>query len=323
MPSRPGRFVTRYTGTGQPYRVYEVLMPAISPNLVHSTVYLYPDVGEANAGRRTGGTGFLLGIKMPNGIPPYVYAVTNKHVVERGCHAIRVNTIDGQTMAIQTQLDAWTTAVNDDLAVMPFHVAPSHAVRILDDTMLISEDCKIGAWPIWPGDEVFFFGRFITHDGEQRNKPIVRSGMISMLPDTAAPVRMPGNREQIAFLVEGKSLSGFSGSPAFVQLAQPRWTSPADGDQNLGWIPQEIISLLGVDCGHQPFWSPVFEDDRETRVTPPQWTEANSGMAVVVPAWKLRALLDLEELRQERDEWARAVLKGEQTASQIILDTTK
>ena len=64
-----------------------------------------------------------------------------------------------------------------------------------------------------------------------------------------------GEREQVAFLVECRSLSGFSGSPAFVHLAQPRLT------EQRGWIPSGL-RFLGVDCAHIPFWSQARESPR-------------------------------------------------------------
>jgi hypothetical protein len=52
---------------------------------------------------------------------------------------------------------------------------------------VIDENGEVEGWPIFPGDEVLLPGRFISHDGRQRNKPILRFGNISMLPDASIP----------------------------------------------------------------------------------------------------------------------------------------
>jgi hypothetical protein len=54
----------------------------------------------------------------------------------------------------------------------------------------VGASCEIRAWRIFPGDEVFLYGRLVTHDGQQRNKPVVRFGNISMFPDSESPVKI-------------------------------------------------------------------------------------------------------------------------------------
>jgi hypothetical protein len=164
--------------------------------------------------------------------------------------------------------------------------------------LFVDETCEIQGWPIFPGDEVVLYGRFITHEGLQRNKPVMRFGNISMLPDANALVRIEADHDQLAFLVECRSLSGFSGSPAFVHLAQPRWMSP---DQNkTGRIPNEI-RFLGVDCAHLPFWFPVCERRNRATLINDMWVETNSGIAVIVPAWRLARLILGKRLTRERE----------------------
>jgi hypothetical protein len=49
----------------------------------------------------------------------------------------------------------------------------------------------------------------------------------------------------------------------------------------------------------------VLDDDKRTEVQPPQWVEINSGMAGVIPAWRIQEILDLPEFviqRKELDE---------------------
>ena len=62
------------------------------------------------------------------------------------------------------------------------------------------------------GDEAIAIGRFINHDGNQRNQPSVRFGAIAQMPKDKIRT---DTGEQDAFLVEIKSISGYSGSPVF------------------------------------------------------------------------------------------------------------
>lgn len=82
--------------------------------------------------------------------------------------------------------------------------------------------------------------------------------------------------------------------------------------QNQRWIPPLFFiftsnnkiggggqgKLLGVDCGHIPAWTPVrHRDGNETTYH----AELNSGIAVVIPAWRFLDLLNSEELVKKRD----------------------
>lgn len=264
----------------------------IDPKYLQATIYLYPSVSAARDGISVGGSGFILGVMSHDASLIYRYAVTNKHVIDGGCRVIRTNTPAGDVRIAETAPEAWTFAVDDDLAVATFD-GPAAGCIVMDEVFL-DEDCQIDGWPIFPGDEVFLYGRLVTHDGQQRNRPVVRFGNVSMLPDPDSPVKI-GNLEQIAFLVECRSLSGFSGSPAFVHLAQPRLT------EQRGWIPGGL-RFLGVDCAHLPFWSQARQAPRSDAPRIPEiFVETNSGIAVVIPAWRLKALINEENLAKDRE----------------------
>jgi hypothetical protein len=271
-------------------------MTAIAPSYTSCTVYLYPSVEAADRSVGAGGSGFIVGIPFPDDERTWhLYVVTNRHVVETGNQVVRVNTTAQGSKAISTKRDAWTVAVNDDLAVVPFEPPPNWSPGLLSIDTFLDESCEIQGWPIYPGDEVVFFGRFVNHEGHQRNKPVVRFGNIAMMPDADAPVRV-GDLDQLAFLVECRSLGGFSGSPAFVSLASRRWMG---GIQKSGLSPS-VPRFLGVDCAHLPFWSAVCESRDPMRRVPDLWSETNSGIAVIVPAWRLLKLLEEDHLVQAR-----------------------
>jgi hypothetical protein len=138
------------------------------------------------------------------------------------------------------------------------------------------------------GDETFMVGRFVNHEGIQRNSPSLRWGHISMLP--SEPVYHPSNprNEQESFLVEVYSLPGYSGSPVFVRP----FSSPK---LKLGYSIEELSAqdcahaqsgpwLLGVDWGYIGSHLQAL----------------HTGMAGVVPAWRLLDLLNSDHLVEQR-----------------------
>ena len=229
-------------------------MPAIDPRFLKCVAYLYPSLEAGRKGEKSGGTAFFVGFPVPdypNGYVPYV--VTNRHLVESGCLFLRIALRDGSTFVDEVPSELWTTADDDDLAVACLALPANHDVLPLGTDLLIGEDCTFEGWPIFPGDDVLFYGRLIGHDGREKNKPVMRFGNISLLPDDDAPIDFGGHK-QIAFLVECRSIGGFSGSPAFVHLAEPRTLHPSTGAQPGGsWIPGGT-RFLGVNCGHLPFY---------------------------------------------------------------------
>jgi len=320
MLVRIGAFVTQYTSA----EVWDgTLPPAVAPSFDSSTVYLYPTIAAADRGVMAGGSGFVVGIPFDGREDVWhLYVVTNRHVVEDAkSRVIRVNTTAHRSVAIPSDLGEWTCAANDDIAVLPFTPPADWLPGLISVDMFLDETCEIGGWPLFPGDEAIFFGRFVNHEGHQRNKPVVRFGNISMLPDASALVRV-GDINQLAFLVECRSLGGFSGSPAFVQLSDRRWmgTDPrwAGAAKQRGPIPTRVPKFLGVDCAHLPFWSPVCKEKEPKTKIPEMWSETNSGMAVVIPAWRLLSLINQEKLVEERkrDESA-AAKRGTASAAAV------
>jgi hypothetical protein len=155
-------------------------------------------------------------------------------------------------------------------------------------------------------------GRFTSHDGRQRNAPSVRFGNISMMPGEV--ISHCGSPHK-AFLVEARSISGYSGSPVFVCIP------PTDFD-NLGYDDRGVIYgrhhgairlLLGVDCGHFYRSSPVL-DKKGNPLADESGEERgwkvrdNTGMMIVVPGWRLLDVVNSDEYQAERAARDRALL---------------
>ena len=213
---------------------------------------------------------------------------------------MRLNTKDGRYDVISANQTDWIHhPSSDDVAIFPLGLSEKFLFSFVLDDMFISHDV-ISQYNIGPGDDVFIVGRFVNHEGKQRNIPSLRFGNISMMP--WEPIKHPTRGILMeSFLVEARSISGYSGSPVFVYIPpfarRPERTSI--NSQAYGpW-------LLGIDWGHIPVKEVVKEkaapgeDERE--VPEGWWVRYNAGMMGVLPAWKLLELLNTDDVRISRE----------------------
>ena len=299
-------------------------MPRIRDEYLDCVLYLYSSEADADEGARSGGSGFWIGV-LAQPFPPYQtwfpYAVMNRHVIEGGATVIRLSTLDGQKRIIPTIEKDWVFHQDgDDLAVYN-----------PNSTELDLRDCKFNFVPrhtlidkstiaylnIGPGDEAFVVGRFINHEGRQRNIPSARFGCIAQMPWEPIPQdRQHGQSPfmQESFLVEARSIGGYSGSPVFVYIpifsdrtGVEDWYPPNDltklVEKEWGNTKAHGPWLLGIDWGHLNDWSPVYNaSGRPINPGHPQdmQVKANTGMMTVVPAWKLAEMLDGELFSDKR-----------------------
>jgi hypothetical protein len=289
-------------------------MPRIPDILLDTVIYLYPTAMDAEGGARVGGTGFLVSVPASTaGVPAALYAVTNSHIIrEAKSPVVRLNTQQGGKEVIPLTCDQWHHhSDGDDIAVCPIGLeSDHHRFFALDSTGWFLAKEELDADSIGPGDEVFFLGRYINHEGQQRNLPTVRFGTISMLP--YEPIEHPRGTLVDSFLVEARSLSGYSGSPVFLFIMpytfrDMEWNDNTAGPNRARETRQARLSLLGIDWGHNKDFKPVLESDKETPLPERWWVEQNSGIMNVAPAWKLTELLDEPELvdmrRRLENDW--------------------
>jgi len=272
-------------------------MPRIDDLLLDSVIYIYQSTDDAENGEQAGGTGFLVSIQSEvNKEIGYMYAITNSHVIkENSTPAIRFNDTQGRVKIINTYASDWTRhpdkadmaaiCIFGDLSILKHCCIPTN--------MFLTEEL-INAHNIGPGDDTFMIGRFIQHDGKQKNLPSVRFGNISMMPHEK--VKQQNGHEQDCFLVESRSLSGFSGSPVFVHINTP--FRPEDkGALKLGGARGPW--LLGIDCGHLPIYenlkirngNSITDIPNEAAIPKNLVINTNSGQMTVLPAWKLHDFL--------------------------------
>lgn len=285
-------------------------MPRINDQFLECVFYLYPSQEAASAREKKGGCGFFVGVRLKPGVNQFhVYAVTNRHVIAEGSSPVMVmNRRDGGTEILPLKRGNWLIHPHgDDLAAAPVGKLDEGRIRMrfLTTEQFITHDL-ISEYEVGPGDETFMVGRFAPHDGGKRNLPSVRFGNISMMPDE--PVPSPLGLKQESFLVETRSLAGYSGSPVFVHFLQG---APRPKEQNMGLVVRPSIGpfLLGVDWGHMQIVERIKEADGITDAKSEVsgnnlgWlVNSNSGQMAVAPAWRLLDLLTSDELAALRLE---------------------
>lgn len=264
-------------------------MPRIDEGFLQCVVYLYKSPEDAVKGIKAGGTGFIVRYNLAKNNLKMYFVVTNAHVIGgiSAPGAVRFNTKDGRTSISQVYKSDWICHPSgDDIAIASLNGSPEVLESLrhssIDIDMFVTEDI-INTDNIGPGNETFVVGRFVKHDGAKTNTPIVRCGNISMMP--FEPVRLENGYEQKSFLVESRSLSGFSGSPVFVYANYP---FPLVNKK------ERNVLLLGLDCGHLDIFEPLKKRDGEQiqEIKGDNTVSvSNSGQMIVVPAWKIQEML--------------------------------
>jgi hypothetical protein len=131
--------------------------------------------------------------------------------------------------------------------------------------------------------DVFMVGRFSEYDRDsERIRSVMRFGHISMLPGEIPMSDGP----QYGFLVEMRSVCGFSGSPVFV-FDRQNTSSASLGPEWRSQLPR-MPKLLGVEVGNvEPPVRSFSGNSSVQRIVDDWQLRANAGLTVVIPAWRL------------------------------------
>jgi hypothetical protein len=273
-----GRWIIRYSWpSGHPYRDWENDVGSVIPKrYLQMVFYVYPDKNSGERGAACGATGFFVkhqysfldGKKRVTGW----YAVTNDHALRKkgaGAYypnpAIRFN-VAGKAETFQTNRNRWICNDHRDIAVLPLFYEEVHSdVEFLEsynfagETSVSNEAVERGGWLCYGlGDEVFMVGRLLDRDGKEVNYPSIRTGIISMAP-------CPATEDE--FLIECRSIGGYSGAPVFACATSA--TPPSN------YRTRSLIKLIGINRGNA----------RAHKI-------GNTGMTFVVPSWYILELLN-------------------------------
>jgi hypothetical protein len=257
-------------------------------------------------------TAFFVGVRDKFG--DILYLVTAEHVIAnlrlKGHEDVYVRTHIPNFPISKMSLSMWTfhpdaerTPV--DVAVTPVYLrgtAPED-ILVLDTLSFVTPDnIERRGWGV--GDEVVVVGLFRNHFGTDRNIPIVRIGSLAAMPDE--PVKTKWGFIE-AYLVELHSIGGLSGSPVYIHHPPVRVRPP---HYNAEFIHGERLNLLGVMQGHFDVPnlredSALEEDDDSNRKE-----SINTGVGVVVPAYKILETLNHPDLQAERKAAAERAAQG-------------
>jgi hypothetical protein len=247
-----------------------------------------------------GGSGFLVQVTLPqNHEFCQLYVVTASHVVNAMPNPVlRFNLVAGGFESLSTNRNRWMFGAESDIAVLPIDV---QEIGLKYWAVDVEDFVRKDGMGLGNGDEAFMIGRFVALEGTQQNTPTVRFGNISMLP-----------LERDVFLVEHRSLPGYSGSPVFAWINPTLPRSPVGFPFPSG-MRKDVYGpwLLGIDSCHIHSYEPVLNSkDVKDVAEPKRWVKSHTGMAEVVPAWNLAELLNsqalVERRRQADEEIARA-----------------
>jgi hypothetical protein len=224
-----------------------------------------------------------------------MHLVTAKHVavsLEKGEASIAFNGKDGLPLWMNNgDRVPWFYHPDEtvDVAILPMASLRLREYDYQDIpinlflTSARSEEYEIGC-----GDDVFTIGLFAPFTGSLRFTPILRTGIIAMMPE--GRIHHPKFGSMEAYLTESRSLGGLSGSPVFVRDTVTVQGVNKEGQPRPFSAPAGF-HLLGLLSGH---WdAPAAEmNDRSL----------NMGISLVVPATKILEALFSPELTALRKE---------------------
>jgi hypothetical protein len=295
-------------------------VPRIVDAYTQCAVYIYASIADAKNGEQYGGSGFLAHVSWKeNHDWCDGYVVTNWHVVERAkTPVIRLNRRDGTVEYIETKAEHWFRHPHgDDIAAIPIDIEYASLEQWSIDVGLFVTPKIIFEEDIGIGDDTIMIGRFINHEGRQKNSPAVRFGNVAMMAEEK--IITNSGLAQEAFLVEVRSLPGYSGSAVFIYspCAMNDMSRRRKGLERVGvpksdkfeMPPESYFAslspkgpfLLGIDFCHIRRKANVLHADGKS-IEDKWYVEENTGMAGVIPAWKIAEVLNLEELVAMRDK---------------------
>lgn len=284
-------------------------MPKIEPIIFHTVFYVYASEDDAKNNSEYGATGFFFGVDselIPGKM--HYYAVTNAHVafgIGMETPVLRINTTEKKFDIIKTSREQWVRHPNaDDISICPVEITSydlSAACLVRD---LIVDEAFLKEYAVGAGDDVFMIGRFRIHAGCERNLPTVRFGNIAAMNEE--PLYNDFTKlNQESYLIEMRSIAGFSGSPVFTYIhpLNPRFNQLPGQPESTDIRTLNIaVKLLGIQWG-QISYTVIAEDENHQKYK----LKVDSAMEGVVPIKKLMDLIDSQEMVDMRKKLTRKI----------------
>jgi hypothetical protein len=241
----------------------------------------------------------------------FSYLVTNRHLAECWDDNRRPRPVQNVDLTLNLKAGNSQHLINGsgnvpwilpsdasvDLAILPmlpdqslFDYITISTSDFVDDDATLSE-----------GDRIMLSGFFYQFPGVHKMQPIVREGILAMLPDEdlATTTGNPGK----VYLADVHIFGGNSGSPVMVNL----------GGLRRGMLGGDSYRMVGIVSG-------MYYEDSEFNLqivtTLVGTTHGNSGIAMIVPARQLKALLDDPRVQAQRDAEVPMFLKRQAAQSE-------
>ena len=221
-------------------------VPPFGVMLKRSTVQLDVECNEGTSSAKGSGTGFLVRYgdsRLPSGSYFY-YLVTNRHVAECWDErnrprevrvlAVRANTKDGSVRILSADPKLWYFPADSsvDLAVMPVRLPDGLQIVVFSEDDFATKDF-MSSNQVAEGQPIILSGYFYQFPGQRRFEPIIRQGILSMIPDE--PMTTTTGKPGTLYLGEVHIFGGNSGSPVVV---------------GVGPLAMDGYRLLGVVSGY-------------------------------------------------------------------------
>jgi hypothetical protein len=290
-------------------------MPRLRQDIGSAVFYLYGIDPKTGSRRGPLGSGFVVArpsTKFPNF--RHYYGVSNWHLThDIGASIIRINTDKGSRFIDKSPEDWHFEPNGDDLSIIDLtdeaqsndQVAHYVDVGFADRSFLKRFEVSVG-------EDAFMTGLFAANHGGERNAPVARFGNVSLLASDDILIEQPNGIARPSHLVDMRSRTGFSGSPVAIYRVPgldlsdiPPVPRPLPLPNDPRAIPK-FIALFGVHCGQ--FYDPV-----KVSKSPPKRHEREgdaivegdrlyiqSGMTIVVPAWRITELMNLDAFEVAR-----------------------
>jgi hypothetical protein len=157
--------------------------------------------------------------------------------------------------------------------------------KMLPISMFV-DDAKLRSRQVAEGDALYFIGLMTQYYGESKNYPVVRRGTLALMTDEK--IDTPTGRQR-AFIAELPSWPGNSGSPVLLNLGGMRGSTIVAGSD---------LSFLGILSGSFLNRFKATMLDAQTVVG---GNDLNTGISFIVPAERVKAVLDSPKAQAIRD----------------------
>jgi S1-C subfamily serine protease len=280
---------------------------ALSKTLKKTVAFLTVEFVDGQAIRHEMGTAFFVSMedKRLGENRGWIYLVTNRHMAEPDIEGRKVtvlrtlvrlnlkNPIGGAHSEEGNlpigQGSRWFFPKDDavDLAVMPDQ--ERYDYMSIPTTVFATKDI-VESENIAEGDTVLFTGFFYQFPGQDKIQPILRQGILAMMPDE--PLETTRGKPGRLYLADAHVFGGNSGAPLFVNTGGIRQSG--SGNTLLGIR----YRLLGIVSG---YFYETQDFQLQIATTLKGKASANSGISLVVPVDELKTLLESPELQAKRD----------------------